>query len=104
MYAVSPSSLKAFALASSPGIVLVVVSVPRQPTTVVMPPPTISLRAISGVCEAQPCSAASEQMLMRVDEAGHHQTVPGFDDFKAKPAPLDCPDIDVADSDDLVGG
>ena len=46
MYAVSPSSRSALACASKPSMVLVVVSTPKQPTTVVMPAVTNSLNNI----------------------------------------------------------
>lgn len=54
--ALSPCSLSALTLASSPAMVFMVVSTPRVPTTVVTPFCTSSLMKNSGVCVLKPVS------------------------------------------------
>ena len=56
MYADSASSRSIFTLARRPRSVFIVVSTPRQPTTVVMPAVTISLIQISGLWREKPPS------------------------------------------------
>ena len=49
-------------------------------------------------------ATAAQQVLVRVNKTWHDQAFVSFDDFNAEPALFQCPDIDVADSHDLVRG